>query len=107
MHGDGNVWDRARLSLPNENLDHMSDVSNAKNMWNTIVHFLEHRTLLYELAAGEKCYPLTMARSDKVFPCMNSVKPLAGTRKSMNVNVDDKKIAMTVSKGFLPSTNIS
>ena len=103
-------WDRGDrkaqavigLSLSDEHLEHVSDVSSAKNMWNTLLNVFERHTLLNNLAARRKFYTVTMDEGEKVLTYVNRVQHLASVLKSMNVDIDDKEMAMAVLNGLPP-----
>ena len=101
-------WDRGDrkaqavigLSLSNEHLEHVSDVSSAKEMWHTILDVFERHTLLNKLAARRKFYTVTMEQGEKVLTYINRVQHLASILKSMKVEIDDKEMAMAVLNGL-------
>ncbi len=90
------------LSLSDEHLEHVRDVSTAKEMWKAITDVFERHTLLNKLSARRKFYTVTMDKGEKMLTYLNRVKQLASTLKSMNVDIDDKEIAMAALNG-LPS----
>ena len=103
-------WDRGDrkaqavigLSLSDEHLEHVSEATTAKEMWQAILNVFERHTLLNKLAARRKFYTVTMDEGEKVLAYINRVQHLASVLKSMNVTIDDKEMAMAVLNG-LPS----
>ena len=91
------------LSLSDEHLEHVRDVTTAKEMWKAITDVFERHTLLNKLSARRKFYTVSMDKGEKMLTYLNRVKQLASTLKSMNVDIDDKEIAMAALNG-LPST---
>ncbi len=104
-------WDkkdrRARaiigLSLSDEHLEHVRDVKTAKEMWKAITDVFERHTLLNELYARRKFYTVTMENGEKILTYLNRVRHLAATLKSMDVDIDDKEIAMAALNGLPPT----
>ena len=91
------------LSLSDEHLEHVRDVKTAKEMWKAITDVFERHTLLNKLSARRKFYTVTMENGEKVLTYLNRVRQLAATLKSMDVDIDDKEMAMAALNG-LPST---
>ena len=78
------------LSLCDMHLEHVRDVSTAKEMWKSITDVFERHTLLNKLSARRKFYTITMEKGETVLTYLNRVKQLAATLKSMGVTIDDK-----------------
>ena len=90
------------LSLTDENLEHVRDVSSAKEMWTTIKNVFERHTLLNNLAARRNFYTVTMESGEKMLAYLNRVKQLAAVLKSMSVTIEDKEIGMVALNGLPP-----
>ena len=90
------------LSLSDEHLEHVADVSTAKEMWQTIMDVFQRHTLLNKLAARRNFYTATMKGGEKALTFINRVQHLASILKSMGVDVDDQEIAMAVLNGLPP-----
>ena len=88
------------LSLSDEHLEHVWDCETAKQMWEAILNVFERHALLNKLAARRRFYTVTMQNNEKVLAYINRVKQLAARLKSMNVEIDDKEIAMAVLNGL-------
>ena len=88
------------LSLSDEHLEHVRDCETAKQMWEAIINVFERHTLLNKLAAWRRFYTVTMQNDEKVLAYINRVKQLAARLKSMNVDIDDKEMAMAVLNGL-------
>ena len=91
------------LSLSDEHLEHVRDVTTAKEMWKAIMNVFERHTLLNKLTARRKFYTVKMEIDEKVLTYLNRVKQLASTLKSMNIDIDDQETAMAALNG-LPSS---
>lgn len=81
------------LSLSGEHMEHVSDASTAKAMWNALRNVFDRHTLLNRLPARSRFRTVRMHPGENTLPYLNRVKQLAGALKSMNCNVDDNKIA--------------
>ena len=90
------------LSLSDEHLNHVRDVSSAKEMWTAIRNLFERHTLLNKLAARRRFYTATMQEGEKVLTFINRIQQLASTLKSMGIDVDEKEVAMAVLNGLPP-----
>ena len=88
------------LSLSDEHLEHVRDAKTAKDMWQAILNVFERHTLLNRLAARRQFYTVTMQNDEKVLTYINRVNQLAARLKSMNVDIDDKEMAMAVLNGL-------
>ena len=75
-------------------------VKTAKQMWEAMLNVFERHTLLNKLAARRRFYTVTMQNDEKVLAYINRVKQLAARLKSMNVDVDDKEMAIAVLNGL-------
>ncbi len=82
------------LSLSDEHLEHVRDVSTPKDMWQCIVNIFERHTLLNKLAARRRFYTSTMQEDENILAFTNRIRQLASTLKSMGVNIDDKEMAV-------------
>lgn len=89
-----------RSFLTDEHVEHASDAYSAREAWNAIVDVFERYTLLKQLAGQSKFYAAIISEGEKTLPYKNRVKQLGGGLKSMNLTVEDKYLAMEVSKGF-------
>lgn len=90
------------LSLSDEHLEHVRDVTTASEMWSSIKNLFQRRTLLNRLNARRRFYSLKMMDSEKIITYVNRAKQLASDLKAMEVTVSEQELAMTVLCG-LPS----
>ena len=90
------------LSLSDEHLEHVRECTSAKEMWKTLMDVFERHTLLNKLAARRNFYTVTMQEGEKVLTYVNRVQQLASVLKSMDVDIDDKEMAMAVLNGLPP-----
>lgn len=88
------------LSLSDHHLEHVRDVSTAKEMWLCILNIFERHTLLNKLAARRNFYTATMKEDENIMAFTNRIRQLASTLKSMGVEIDDKEMAMAVLNGL-------
>lgn len=98
--GDGKAQAIIGLSLTNEYLEHTSAATTAKEMWQAILNVFERHTLLNNLAARRKFYTVKMEEGEKVLTYVNRVQHLASVLKSMDLDVNDKEMAMAVLNGL-------
>lgn len=78
------------LSRSDEHLEHVRDVSSAKEMWQVILNVFERHTSLNKLSARTKFYTVNTESGEKVLTYLNRVKQLASTLKCMGVDVDEE-----------------
>ena len=100
LRGDNKFKAIIGLSLLDEHLGHVRDCETAKQMWEAILNVFERHTLLNKLAPQRRFYTVTMQNDEKVFAYINRVKQLAARLKSMNVDIDDKEMAIAVLNGL-------
>lgn len=100
LRGDNKARAIIGLSLSDEHLEHVRDATTAKDMWESILNVFERHTSLNKLAARRDFYTVRMSEGERVLPYINRVKQLAARLKSMNVNIDDKELAMAVLNGL-------
>ncbi len=63
-------------------------------MWHCILNIFERHTLLNKLEARRKFYTATMLADERILACTNRIRQLVSTLKSMDVEIDDKEMAM-------------
>ena len=102
IRGDRKAKAIIGLSLSDEHLENVTEAGSAKEICNTILNVFESHTLLNKLAARTRFYTAQMDSGEKVISYINRIKQLAASLKSMNVDIDDKEMAMAVLNG-LPS----
>ena len=101
LRGDNKAKAIIGFSLSDEYLEHVRDFETAKQMWEAIPKVFERHTLLNKLAARRRFYIVTMQNNEKMLAYINRVKQLAARLKSMNVDIDDKEMALVVLNGLL------
>lgn len=69
-------------------------------MWDAVLNVFERHTLLNRHTARRKFYTVTMHDNEKVLAYINLVKQLAARLKCMDVDIDDKEMAMAVLNGL-------
>lgn len=108
---DGNLkakWNRGDrkaqaiigLSMSDEHLKHLRDSTSTRDMWTKIKNVVERHILLNKLTARRRFYIATMKNGEKILAYLNRARHLASILKSMNVNIDDKEMAMAVLNGL-------
>ena len=98
--GDARAKAVIGLSLSDEHLEHVRDVKTAKEMWKCILNVFQRHTLLNKLAARRNFYTASMKHGEKMLNYINRVRQLASILKSMDGNVEDAEIAMTILNGL-------
>ena len=88
------------LTISDDHLDHVRDAGTAFEMWTAIVNIFQRRTLLNKLRARRNFYSVQMQDDERVLPYINRVRQLASDLRSMDVNVEDEDIAMSVLCGL-------
>ena len=88
------------LTISDEHLDHVRDTETAFDMWNAILNIFQRRTLLNKLRARRNFYSVQMEEGERVLTYINRVRQLAFDLKSMDVDVKDEDIAMSVLCGL-------
>ena len=88
------------LTLSDDHLDHVRGAETALEMWNSVVNIFQRRTLLNKLKARRNFYSAQMLDGEKVLTYINRVRQLASDLKSMDVEVEDEDIAMSVLCGL-------
>lgn len=82
--------------MSNKQLEHVTDAESTKDMWEKTKNVFEGHALLNMLTARRRSYTVSIKAREKVLSYFNRVKQLAATLKSMDVVIDDKKMAMAV-----------
>ena len=88
------------LTLSDEHLDHVRDAETAFEMWKAILNIFQRRTLLNKLRARRNFYSVQMEDDERILTYINRVRQLASDLKSMDVDVRDEDIAMSVLCGL-------
>ena len=88
------------LTLSNDHLEHVQGCKTAALMWSTITDLFQRKTLLNKLTTRRKFYSAKMATNEKAIAFISRVRQLASDCKAMDVDIDDKEIAMTVLCGL-------
>lgn len=90
------------LCLSDEMLKNVRHTTTALEMWTEICDVHQKHTLLNKLSARRDFYTATMSPGEKMLSYINRVRQLASTLESMQVEIDEKELAMAVLNG-LPS----
>ena len=88
------------LSLSNDLLENVRDVTSTKDMWISIKNVFERHTLLNKLSARKKFYTATMSSDESVLQFSNRIRQLSSTLKSMNVAISESEMAMALLNGL-------
>lgn len=88
------------LSLSDEILENVRDCESAREMWKAIMNVFERHTLLNQLSARRSFYTAEMKYDEKVLQFANRIRQMASTLKSMDVDINDKEMAMTFLNGL-------
>ena len=88
------------LTLSDELLENVREVTSTKEMWQKIRDVFERHTLLNKLAARRKFYTATKEESESALQFSNRIRQLAATLKSMNVTIDESEMAMALLNGL-------
>lgn len=88
------------LSLSDELLENVREVTTAKEMWLKIRDVFERHTLLNKLSARRKFYTATKQDSETILQFANRIGYLASTLKSMGITVDQCEMAMALLNGL-------
>jgi len=88
------------LNLSDQILESVRHVNTAASMWMTIKNIFERHTLLNKLSARRKFYTATKSEQESVLEFSNRIRHMAATLKSMDVNIDDSEMAMTLLCGL-------
>lgn len=88
------------LNLSDEILESVRHVDTAVDMWNTIKNIFERHTLLNKLSARRKFYTAIKSERESVLEFSNRIQHMSSTLKSMNVEIDDSEMAMTLLCGL-------
>ena len=97
---DGKAQATIGLSLSDDMLENVRDVSSAKDMWNCIKNVFERHTLLNKLSARRKFYTATMADNEPILKFSNRIRQLASTLKNMSVPISESEMAMALLNGL-------
>ena len=97
---DGKAQATIGLSLSDDMLENVRDVSSAKEMWSSIKNVFERHTLLNKLSARRKFYTATMADNEPILKFSNRIRQLASTLKNMSVPVSESEMAMALPNGL-------
>jgi len=103
VRGDKKAQAIIGLSLSDEHLEHVRNVSSAKQMWDVIKDVFERHTLLNKLNAIRNFYTVSMQKDEKMLKYLNRVTQLASTLKSMDVTIQDEELAMSTLCGLPPA----
>lgn len=90
------------LTLSDEMLKNVSLTTTALEMWQEICNVHQRHTLLNKLSARREFYTATMRRDESMLTYINRVREKASTLQSMDVEIDDKELAMAVLNGLPP-----
>ena len=88
------------LTLSDEHLEHVRECKTAADMWKVIADLFQRRTLLNRLTTRRKFYTAKMDDNERVVSYISRVRQLAADLKSMDTDVEDQEIAMTVLCGL-------
>lgn len=88
------------LSLSDDMLEHVREISSSKEMWDSILNVFQRHTLLNKLRARRGFYTVEMDSGEKMLSYINQVHHLGSTPKSMGVDIDDQEMAMAVLNGL-------
>ena len=88
------------ISLSNDLLENVRDVTTTKEMWNAITNVFERHTLLNKLSARKRFYTATMSPDESVLQFSNRIRQLSSTLKSMNVIISESEMAMALLNGL-------
>ena len=81
------------LSLSNDLLENVGDVTTTKEMWNAI---FERHTVLNKPPARKRFYTATMSPDESVLQFSNSIHQLFSTLQSMNAMIYESEMAMAL-----------
>lgn len=93
------------LSLSDELLENVRDVSDAKDMWISIKNVFERHTLLKKLSARRKFYTATMSAEESVLLFSNCIRQYAAILKAMDVPISDSEMSMALLNGLADEFN--
>ena len=88
------------LSLSNDLLENVREVTTTKEMWTVIKNVFERHTLLNKLSSRKKFYTATKLENESVLQFSNRIRQLAATLKSMSVSISKSEIAMALLNGL-------
>lgn len=88
------------LTLSDELLENVRDVSSAKEMWESIKNVFERRTLLNKLSAHRKSYTANMTNEESVLKFLNQIHQVAVSLKAMNVEISSAEMSMALLNGL-------
>ena len=88
------------LTLSDDILENVRDVTNTKDMWKKICDIFERHTLLNKLSARKKFYTAVKEETESALQFSNRIRQLASTLKTMKVNVDESEMAMALLNGL-------
>ena len=88
------------LTLSDELLENVREVTTTSEMWKTICDVFERHTLLNKLSARRKFYTATKEEGESALQFANRIRQLAATLKSMNVTIEDSEMAMAMLNGL-------
>ena len=88
------------LSLSDQILESTRDVKSCHQMWKIIQDIFERHTLLNKLSARRNFYTASKEEGESVLNFSNRVRHLASTLKSMNVEIVESEMAMTLLNGL-------
>ena len=88
------------LTLSDELLENVREVSSAKEMWAAIKNVFERHTLLNKLSARRKFYTALKSETESVLKFANRIRQLAATLKTMRVEISESEMAMALLNGL-------
>jgi len=88
------------LTLSDDLLENVRDVTTTKEMWSCIKDIFERHTLLNKLSARKRFYTATMSTDESVLRFANRIRQLAATLKSMGVEISESEMAMALLNGL-------
>ena len=88
------------LTLSDEMLENVREVTTTKEMWKKICDVFERHTLLNKLAARRKFYTATKEEGETALQFSNRIRQLAATLKAMDVSINDAEMAMAMLNGL-------
>ena len=88
------------LTLSDELLENVREVTTTSEMWKTICDVFERHTLLNKLSARRKFYTATKEEGETALQFSNRICQLAATLKSMDVTINSAEMAMALLSGL-------
>ena len=88
------------LTLSDELLENVWEVTTAKLMWVTIKNIFERHTLLNKLAARCKFYTAEKEESESVLKFSNRIRHMAASLKSTGCAISNSEMSMSLLNGL-------